>query len=141
MQAADILTPVELECVTLSSDLRGAWLVACQWGAVALIFAMMALWPSVLTVGVGTLLLGARQLGFFVLTHEAGHRTLFKHPALNRRVGEWLLAAPDLTDALGYMREHLVHHRAAGTAEDPDLANYADYVWLAARTDQDQVFQ
>ena len=127
MQASDILTPVELECVTLSSDLRGAWLVVCQWGAVLLIFTIVAIWLNPVTLALGTLLLGARQLGFFVLTHEAGHRTLFKTPALNSVVGEWLLAATDFTDARGYMREHLLHHRAAGTKEDPDIANYVDY--------------
>ena len=73
----------ELQPYTAKSDLRGAWVVFCQWTVTVGVFVVMALWPNPITLIVGTILLGGRQLGFFVLTHEAGHRTLFKTQFMN----------------------------------------------------------
>jgi fatty acid desaturase len=123
----DILSPDEFRAVTASSDLRGAWLVACQWGLVGLIFAGAALWPNPATLLLAVWLLGGRQLGFGVLVHECGHRTLFRTQRLNELAGDWLLAPPTFNNMRAYMRGHLGHHRLAGTADDPDLANYRDY--------------
>jgi fatty acid desaturase len=81
----------------------------------------------VFTVVVAIWLLGGRQLGFGVLVHECGHRSLFRTQRLNDWVGEWLLAPPTFNNMKAYMRGHVQHHRLAGTAEDPDLPNYRDY--------------
>ncbi|MFM8355725.1 MAG: fatty acid desaturase family protein [Gammaproteobacteria bacterium] len=133
MQIRDVLTAAETETLTRSSDARGAWLVLCQWTLTALIFAGMAVWPNVLTLGAGIVLLGGRQLGFGVLVHECGHRSLFRSQALNTWVGDWLLAAPTFNNQRAYMRAHVGHHRLAGTPEDPDLPNYQDYPISATR--------
>lgn len=133
MQLRDVLTAHELDVLTQSSDARGAWLVLCQWTLTALIFAVMAAWPSVLTLGAGLVLLGGRQLGFGVLVHECGHRTLFRTQSLNSWVGDWLLAAPTFNNQRAYMRGHVGHHRLAGTPDDPDLPNYQDYPISRAR--------
>ena len=66
-------------------------------------------------------------MGFFVLTHEAGHNTLFKSKWLNDFVYKWLTAPMDFFNGKAYMREHLEHHRSVGNVDDPDLANYYDY--------------
>ncbi len=116
-----------LDRFTRKSDLRGAWLILCQWSLTVAIFAVVAVWTNPFTLLVGAILLGGRQLGFFVLTHEAGHRTLFNTQRLNDFVGTWLTAPLDYTNGKAYMREHLEHHRAVGQPSDPDLANYADY--------------
>ncbi len=121
------LTPAELHEVTRKSDLRGLWILVCQLGLVAAIFAVIAIWPNPLTILAGIILLGGRQLGFFIITHEAGHRTLFRSPALNQWVSAWITAPMDFSNGQAYMREHLVHHQAMGTDADPDLANYVDY--------------
>ena len=42
-------------------------------------------------------------------------------------VGTWLVAAPILSDMQSYSRQHSIHHRDVGTANDPDLANYEAY--------------
>ena len=117
----------ELQQFTEKSDVRGAWVVFCQWAITIGLFAVMAVWPNPITLVLGTILLGGRQLGFFVLTHEAGHRTLFKTQSLNDLTSRWLTSPVDYFNGDAYMREHLVHHQAAGTERDPDLANYADY--------------
>lgn len=123
----DLLAPDELARVTARSDLRAAWLVASNWGIVAAAFVLAGVWPNPLTILLAICLLGARQLGFGVLMHEAGHGILFRSRRLNRWVGDWLIAPPTFGNMAAYMRGHLEHHRLAGTAEDPDLANYRDY--------------
>jgi fatty acid desaturase len=121
------LTDVELREVTAKSDLRGLWVLVCQWSLVLGIFTVAALWPNPLTIIGGIILLGGRQLGFFIITHEAGHRTLFKSAVLNRCVSAWLASPMDFSNGQAYMRSHLVHHQAMGTEDDPDLANYVAY--------------
>lgn len=133
MNLREILTSDELQAVTASSDLRGAWIVSCQWALVIAIFAGVALWTNPLTVLLAIWLLGGRQLGFGVLVHECGHRSLFRSQRLNDLVGDWLLAPPTFNNVKAYMRGHLHHHRLAGTHEDPDLPNYQDYPITHAR--------
>ncbi len=129
----EVLSPEELASVTRRSNLRAAWILLCQWGLVAGIFAVVAAWTNPLTVLLGTVLLGGRLLGFFILEHESGHRILFRSVALNDFAAAWLVGAPGFANTRAYMREHLVHHRSVGTADDPDLANYRDYPITRAR--------
>ncbi|NKB34352.1 MAG: fatty acid desaturase [Pseudomonadales bacterium] len=127
MSIANPLSDREIEELTSRSDLLGAWVLACQLGITAACFSIAALWPNPLTFIVGTILLGGRQMGFFVLTHEAGHRSLFKSNWLNVQVSSWITAPMDFFNGRAYMREHLVHHRIVGKEGDPDITNYRDY--------------
>jgi len=127
MNIQNVLSRGELERVSARNDWRAAWLFLCNYAIIVAIFAVMAVWPNPLTIVAGILLLGGRQLGLFVLVHECGHGTLFQSKRLNEIAGDWLGAAPTFDDMRFYSRGHLQHHRLAGTAEDPDLANYRDY--------------
>jgi len=127
MNIQQTLTPVELDRIAERNDLHATWLFVCNYGIIAGIFAVMAVWPNPLTIVLGTLLLGGRQLGLFVLVHECGHGTLFGSKRMNELAGDWLGAAPTFDDMRHYSRGHLQHHRLAGTTEDPDLPNYRDY--------------
>jgi fatty acid desaturase len=127
MRLTDYLTSEEIADFTRRSDLRGAWLVLCQWGLVIGIFALVAAWTNPVTLLVGIILLGGRQLGFGILQHECGHRILFRTQALNQFVGDWVVSPPGYSNMAAYMRGHLQHHRLAGTDQDPDLPNYRDY--------------
>jgi len=127
MNVKDVLTREEIETVSERNDLKAVWLFVCNYAITAGIFAMMAIWPNVLTILLGVVLLGGRQLGFGVLVHECGHGTLFSSKRLNEFFGEWLAAAPTFNNMKAYSRGHLAHHRLAGTREDPDLPNYRDY--------------
>lgn len=133
MNLKTLLTPDEYRAVTTGSDLRGAQLVLGQWALVIAIFSGVAMWTNPLTVVLAVWLLGGRQLGFGVLTHECGHRTLFCSQRLNDLVGTWLVAPPTFNNMQAYMRGHLQHHRLAGTPDDPDLPNYRDYPIPRAR--------
>ncbi|MEQ8485739.1 MAG: fatty acid desaturase family protein [Pseudomonadales bacterium] len=127
MNIKDVLTSEELAAIGERSDWRAWWLVLCNYAIVIATFAVMAVWPNPLTILLGIVVLGGRQLGFGVLVHECGHGTLFRSRRLNDFVGEWLAAAPTFNNMKAYIRGHLHHHRLAGTDQDPDLPNYQDY--------------
>ena len=135
------LSPEEARIGDATQRPKGAVLVASQWLQVLALFVVMAAYPHPLVWVLGTMLLGNRLLGFGVLVHECGHRTLFRTPALNDFVGRWLAAPPTFNNMRAYMRGHLEHHRLAGTTEDPDLPNYRDYpisrdrLWRKLRRD------
>ena len=122
-----VLTSEEISQVTERNNVKAVWAVLCQWLAVAAIFTGVALWTNPLTILVGIVLLGGRQLGFGILQHECGHKTLFTTPRLNQFVGDWIISPPGMSNMNAYMRTHFPHHRLAGTQDDPDLLNYQDY--------------
>ena len=127
MKISDIATRDELRPFTLRSNALGALAVATNWVSVAAIFAAVALWPNPLTIVLGIVLLGGRQLGFAALMHDCGHRILFASAKTNELVGQWLCAYPVLSDQPRYIKGHLKHHMFAGTEKDPDLGNYRSY--------------
>ncbi len=127
MRVADYLSPEEVAQFTARSDLQAWRLVLGNWLGIVAIFALVGMYPHPLLILLAVPLLAGRQLGLAVLTHEAGHRTLFRTPWLNQVVGQWLCALPVFNDMPSYARGHLRHHRLAGTVEDPDLPNYASY--------------
>ena len=127
MNISDVLSAPEIERITRRSNAKGAWAILCQWLGVVAIFVFVAVWTNPLTVIIGILLLGGRQLGFGILQHECGHKTLFSTPQLNQLVGDWLVSPPGLSNMNAYMRSHYPHHRLAGTHDDPDLSNYRAY--------------
>jgi fatty acid desaturase len=127
MRITDAIPPAELRRWCTSSNWQGARIVAFNWAAIAAIFAGVAAFPNPLTIVLGIVLLGGRQLGLAVLMHECGHGTLFASRAANRIVGQWLCAWPVMTDMHRYAAGHTDHHRYAGSERDPDLPNYRSY--------------
>jgi fatty acid desaturase len=83
--------------------------------------ALVALWPNVSSILLALAVIGARQLGFAVLMHEAAHRTLFANRRLNDWAGNWLCAYPVWIDLHPYRPYHLKHHAKNWTKDDPDL--------------------
>ncbi|MGH0031832.1 MAG: fatty acid desaturase, partial [Myxococcota bacterium] len=125
MKISDVVTREEMTRFNTRSNVRGALLVAFNWAAVALIFAIVAVWTHPLTILAAICLLGGRQLGFAALMHDCGHRLLFESQWANQHVGQWLCAYPILSDQPRYAMGHQKHHARAGTDKDPDLPNYA----------------
>ncbi len=114
--------PVEQRKVLLTIDpLRSWWMIASNWLFIFAAMALVAWRPNVLTIVMALFVIGARQLGFAVVMHEAAHRTLFKSRAWNDWAGNWLAAYPVWTDTAPYRLYHLTHHAKTGTVEDPDL--------------------
>ncbi|HEX4994559.1 MAG TPA: fatty acid desaturase family protein [Methylomirabilota bacterium] len=92
--AGDLLTLEALGHFRRTSTVHGIGLVLHAWGVIAGAIALYLRWPSVLTLGVATLVIAARQLGLMVLMHEAAHWLLFRQGRLNTWAGTWLCAAP-----------------------------------------------
>jgi len=102
-------------------DARGWVSVLGNWAIVFSAMALVARWPNPLCGVLALFAIGARQLGFAVLMHEASHRSLFSSRAVNDWVGQWLCAYPVWSDLLAYRPYHLQHHAHTATGRDPDL--------------------
>lgn len=121
MKATDYLTREEIKELVEASDLEGWKSVATTWSIIAGTMALVAWYPSVLTVLVALVLIGGRHLALAILMHDASHRSLFKTRWLNDVVGKWLCAAPVWQDLERYRVHHMKHHNHTNSEEDPDL--------------------
>lgn len=117
----DALSREEIQDLVRIRDWRGWLSIALDWGLVFAAMALVAVWPNPLSVILAIVVIGARQLGFAVLMHEAAHGALFNDKKLNDWVGNWLCAFPIWADLRPYRRYHLQHHAKNWTQEDPDL--------------------
>jgi len=115
------LSPEERRELLEVDDLHGWLSLALNWAIVLGAMALVAAWPNPLTIIAALFVIGARQLGFAILMHEAAHRSLFGTRWLNDWAGNWLAAYPIWAEVEPYRRYHLVHHARTGTADDPDL--------------------
>lgn len=116
------LTSDEIRPLARRSDLAGALLLLHCYGVIALAIAVYAVFPNAITFLLAIMIIGSRQLGLAILMHEAAHNALFKTPAWNETVGEWLCARAILAELDAYRRYHLTHHRHTQTDKDPDLS-------------------
>ena len=103
------------------STWRGLWLVAHCWGVIAIAMLMGTIWP--LTIPFAVMVIGTRQLGLFVLMHDAAHATLHVNRRVNDWMGTWLCSA----GLRQYRPYHLQHHRFVQQTEDPDLVLSAPF--------------
>lgn len=127
MKAQDYLSNEEIKALTQRSDAKGAWMFFCTWALIIGAFALAYLWPNPITIILSIMILAGRQLGLSVLVHDCGHHSLFKSRHLNQLCGNWLAGYAVFLDMEKYASGHLIHHRTAGTKDDPDLGNYKDY--------------
>jgi len=126
--SADQTLPREqLQYFLRKSDVRAGWMLVFNWTLIAAAFALVMAWPHPLSVLVALLVLGGRQLGLGILTHECAHRSFLCSRPVNEWVGQWLCGAAVFVDLGIYRGYHMTHHVKTGTPEDPDLANYASY--------------
>jgi fatty acid desaturase len=79
---AEFFGSEEWRALTARSRWRGLWLVAHCWGVIGLAMLLGTLWP--VTIPLAVLVIGTRQLGLFILMHDAAHGLL--HP--NRRIND-----------------------------------------------------
>ena len=119
---ASFFSSSEIELLRTKSSLRGVFLVAHCWGVIFCTWLVVANWTNLLTVLVGIMVIGTRQLGLFVLAHEAAHMNL----STNRKLNDWLMQWP-LNRVLlggtgeGYRKYHIQHHAFTQQENDPDL--------------------
>jgi fatty acid desaturase len=118
----DFFTQDEIAELRSLSNWRASWALIHCWGVILLTWIGVYLWTNPFTVTLGVFIIGARQLGLGVLSHDGAHFTLFANRRLNDWVSEWILSRPFTSGTIyGYRKYHLQHHAHTQQPEDPDL--------------------
>lgn len=117
----EFFTPQEWAVLSARSRWKGLALVVHCWLVIGAAIGMGVLWP--ITIPLAVLLVGNRQLGLFILMHDAAHGALHPNRKLNDWVGKWLCGS----DLHAYRSYHLQHHRFVQQTEDPDLVLSAPF--------------
>jgi fatty acid desaturase len=116
-----LFTPEQWQALTRRSRWRGPALVLHCWTVIGLAMWAGATWPVLIPLAV--MVVGTRQLGLFILMHDAAHGLLHPNRRANDRLARW--ACSSTLDA--YRPYHLQHHRYVQQPEDPDLVLSAPF--------------
>ncbi len=84
---SDVLSKDELNMLRQKSDLKALATLVWNWGLIAAAFAIAIVWPNPLTILLGILILGGRQLGLGIINHDCAHHAFFKSKAVDDFVG------------------------------------------------------
>lgn len=121
MEPSTIFSETEIKELMQKSDWLGLLEVTKIWAWIVFAFALVAIYPNLLTIIIALFILGGKQLACAIVMHDTAHHSLFKTRSFNKHIGNWLGAYPIWHNVEQYMPYHLLHHRTNGTAEDPDL--------------------
>jgi fatty acid desaturase len=122
LRASDLFTREEREALRRPTAWRSTWLIAHCWGTIVLTWIVCALWTNPLTILLGIMIVGTRQLGLAILGHDGAHYLLYRNKRVNDWVCEWILNRPLFgASIVPYRRTHLEHHRVTQQPGDPDL--------------------
>jgi fatty acid desaturase len=98
------------------------------WGTIFAAMAMFVYWPNPVTFLLAVAIIGARQLGLAVLSHDAAHGLMFTNMRLNDFAGTWLTEYILTGDLYAYRPYHVKgHHRFTQQPNDPDLGLSAPF--------------
>ncbi len=114
------LTEEEIQSLYLMNDWKGVWGLFFNWAVIFSAFALVALWPNIITVVVSIFLIGGRQLGLAIFMHDAAHHAFLSRRKWNDGVANWWAAYPIWSDLEPYRPYHLQHHAHTWQEKDPD---------------------
>ena len=117
----DFFTPDEWVRLSGRSPVKGLLLLAHCWLVIGLAIAVGVAWP--ITIPLVVMVVGTRQLGLFILMHDAAHGLL--HP--NRRINDTAALWFGGSELHIYRPYHLQHHRFVQQTADPDLVLSAPF--------------
>ncbi len=121
VQPDDFFSAEEWRLLSARSSWKGAALVLHCWAVIGAAMAVGVVWP--ISIPLMVMLIGNRQLGLFILMHDAAHGLLHPRRQVNDRLALWFCGAE-----LGVYRPyHLQHHRFVQQSEDPDLVLSAPF--------------
>jgi fatty acid desaturase len=122
LRATDLFSREERTELRRTSGWRSSWLIAHCWGTIVGTWVVCVLWIHPLTILLGIMVVGTRQLGLAIIGHDGAHHLLYRNRRVNDWVCEWLLNRPLFgASIVPYRRYHLEHHRLTQQPGDPDL--------------------
>lgn len=118
--------------VTAKGAKSAAIFLFWDWCLIGSVFAILLLFPHVITFLVAIPILASRQHALAVLMHEAYHGNLGSDKMRSTFLGRWFCAFP-LAISFDASREyHLLHHKHLNTS--------LDVYWIATKNRSDWVF-
>lgn len=119
----DFFSPTEIAYLRTVSSWRSTLAIVHCWGVILGAWIVASVWTNPLTVTLAIMIVGARQLGLFVLTHDGAHGALYANRKVNDWVCEWVLNRPFTDEKIDtYRKYHVQHHVNTQQEDDPDLA-------------------
>jgi fatty acid desaturase len=115
VQPQDFFSPAEWQALSARSSWRGIALVLHCWAVIGAAMAVGVMWP--LTIPLVVMVIGNRQLGLFILMHDAAHGLLHANRLVNDSMARWFCGY----ELNIYRPYHLQHHRFVQQTGDPDL--------------------
>jgi len=98
---------------------RAAFAVARQWIIIAACFAAAIYTANPFVYAMAFVVIASRQQALAALMHEGSHRRLLSNAKVNDFVASLFCALPIGLSVSRYADEHVRHHRAPNTDEDP----------------------
>jgi fatty acid desaturase len=121
VQPQDFFSPEEWNALQARSSWKGVALVLHCWAVIGAAMAVGVMWP--LTIPLMVMVIGNRQLGLFILMHDAAHGLLHANRLVNDGLAR-LFCGYELNI---YRPYHLQHHRFVQQTGDPDLVLSAPF--------------
>lgn len=121
VQSDQFFSPAEWLLLSSRSKWVGLALLLHCWLVIAAAIAVGVVWP--ITIPLMVMVIGTRQLGLFILMHDAAHGLL--HP--NRRTNDLAATWFGGSELHVYRPYHLQHHRFVQQSADPDLVLSAPF--------------
>jgi fatty acid desaturase len=115
VQPQDFFSTEEWNALSARSSWKGIALVLHCWVVIGAAMCVGVVWP--LTIPLMVMVIGNRQLGLFILMHDAAHGLLHANRLVNDRLARWFCGY----ELNIYRPYHLQHHRFVQQTGDPDL--------------------
>jgi fatty acid desaturase len=115
VQPQDFFNTAEWQALSARSSWKGVALVLHCWAVIGAAITVGVMWP--LTIPLMVMVIGNRQLGLFILMHDAAHGLLHANRLVNDRLARWFCGY----ELNIYRPYHLQHHRFVQQTGDPDL--------------------
>lgn len=101
------------------NNVRAALIIAQQWATIAAVVAAAVYFDRWWLYIPAAAIIAAKQQALGIIMHDATHYRLFTARWANEYISNFLCAFPLGMSTQGYRGEHLEHHLATNTPEDP----------------------
>ena len=116
----NLLSAEELASLRETKDWKNYLAILSIWSQIILGFIIFAIWPSLITFLISSLIIGTRQFALVIMMHDGAHNLISKNKKINDFISQWLCAFPMMTETGTYRTYHLKHHKHTETDLDPD---------------------